>query len=63
MSIIGTGNMASALAGWALAGGNAVEIVGRDPVKAKEPTLKRTVTCAFSSLAGPAMPGRTSSPS
>ena len=35
-SIIGTGNMASALAGRALAGGNAVEIVGRDPVKAKE---------------------------
>ncbi len=36
ISIIGTGNMASALAGRALAGGNAVEIVGRDPVKAKE---------------------------
>jgi 8-hydroxy-5-deazaflavin:NADPH oxidoreductase len=35
-SIIGTGNMASALAGRALAGGNAVEIIGRDPVKAKE---------------------------
>ena len=34
--IIGTGNMASALAGRALAGGNAVEIIGRDPVKAKE---------------------------
>ena len=36
ISIIGTGNMASALAGRALAGGNAVEIIGRDPVKAKE---------------------------
>jgi 3-hydroxyisobutyrate dehydrogenase-like beta-hydroxyacid dehydrogenase len=30
ISIIGTGSMASALAGRALAGGNAVEIVGRD---------------------------------
>jgi 8-hydroxy-5-deazaflavin:NADPH oxidoreductase len=36
ISIIGLGNMASALAGRALAGGNAVEIIGRDPVKAKE---------------------------
>jgi 8-hydroxy-5-deazaflavin:NADPH oxidoreductase len=36
ISIIGTGNMASALAERALAGGNAVEIVGRDPAKAKE---------------------------
>ena len=36
ISIIGTGNMASALAGRALAGGNAVEIIGRDPAKAKE---------------------------
>jgi predicted dinucleotide-binding enzyme len=36
ISIIGTGNMASALAGRALAGGNAVEIVGRDPANAKE---------------------------
>ena len=36
ISIIGTGNMARALAGRALAGGNAVEIVGRDPVKAEE---------------------------
>ena len=36
ISIIGVGNMASALAGRALAGGNAVEIIGRDPVKAKE---------------------------
>ena len=36
VSIIGTGNMASALADRALAGGNAVEIIGRDPAKAKE---------------------------
>jgi predicted dinucleotide-binding enzyme len=36
ISIIGTGNMASALAGRALAGGNVVQIVGRDPAKAKE---------------------------
>jgi hypothetical protein len=36
ISVIGLGNMARALAGRALAGGNAVEIIGRDPVKAKE---------------------------
>jgi 8-hydroxy-5-deazaflavin:NADPH oxidoreductase len=36
ISIIGLGNMASTLAGRALAGGNAVEIIGRDPAKAKE---------------------------
>lgn len=36
ISIIGLGNMASALAGRALAGGNAVEIIGRDRAKAKE---------------------------
>ncbi|MFI1030390.1 NADPH-dependent F420 reductase [Streptomyces sp. NPDC020951] len=36
ISIIGLGNMAGALAGRALAGGNAVEIIGRDPAKAKE---------------------------
>lgn len=36
ISIIGTGNMASTMAGRALAGGNTVEIIGRDPVKAKE---------------------------
>jgi len=35
ISIIGVGNMASALAGRALAGGNTVEIIGRDPAKAK----------------------------
>lgn len=36
ISIIGLGNMAGALAARALAGGNAVEVIGRDPVKAKE---------------------------
>jgi 8-hydroxy-5-deazaflavin:NADPH oxidoreductase len=36
ISIIGTGNMASALASRALAGGNAVEVIGRDPVKTEE---------------------------
>jgi len=36
ISIIGAGNMARALAARALAGGNAVEIIGRDPAKAKE---------------------------
>ncbi len=35
ISIIGLGNMASTLADRALAGGNAVEIIGRDAVKAK----------------------------
>src|SRR6195952_3716569 len=36
ISIIGVGTMASALADRALAGGNAVEIIGRDPAKAKQ---------------------------
>ncbi|WP_405973103.1 NAD(P)-binding domain-containing protein [Streptomyces sp. NBC_00988] len=36
ISIVGLGNMAGALAGRALAGGNAVEIIGRDPAKAEE---------------------------
>ena len=36
ISIIGTGTMASALAHRAVAGGNAVEVIGRDPAKAKE---------------------------
>ncbi|MDQ0810371.1 putative dinucleotide-binding enzyme [Streptomyces sp. B3I7] len=36
VSIIGTGDMAAALAGRALAGGNAVEIIGRDPARAGE---------------------------
>jgi 8-hydroxy-5-deazaflavin:NADPH oxidoreductase len=36
ISVIGVGKMAGALAGRALAGGNAVEIIGRDRVKAEE---------------------------
>jgi len=36
ISIIGVGTMASALADRALAGGHAVEIIGRDPAKAKQ---------------------------
>ncbi|MFJ6064900.1 NADPH-dependent F420 reductase [Streptomyces tendae] len=36
ISIVGLGNMARALAGRALAGGNAVEIIGRDRAKAEE---------------------------
>jgi predicted dinucleotide-binding enzyme len=36
VSIIGLGTMASALAGRALAGGNAVEIIGRNQAKAEE---------------------------
>ncbi|MFD8966373.1 NADPH-dependent F420 reductase [Streptomyces sp. NPDC059568] len=36
ISIIGLGNVARALAARALAGGNAVEIIGRDPAKAEE---------------------------
>jgi len=36
ISIIGTGNMASAMAERALVGDNEVEIIGRDPAKAKE---------------------------
>jgi predicted dinucleotide-binding enzyme len=36
ISIIGVGNMAGALAGRALAGGNAVEIIGRDAAKAED---------------------------
>ena len=36
ISIIGTGNMAGALAGRALVGGNAVEIIGRNATKAEE---------------------------
>jgi len=35
ISIIGVGNMAGALAGRAAAGGHTVEIIGRNPVKAK----------------------------
>lgn len=36
VSIIGLGNMANALAARALAGGNAVEIIGRDPAKVRD---------------------------
>ncbi|GGJ58462.1 NAD(P)-binding domain-containing protein [Streptomyces brasiliensis] len=36
ISTIGLGNMVSVLADRALAGDNAVEIIGRDPAKAKE---------------------------
>ena len=36
ISIIGLGNMAGVLAGRALAGGNAVEIIGREPAKTKD---------------------------
>lgn len=36
ISIIGLGNMATALAQRALVGGNAVEIIGRDPAKVEE---------------------------
>jgi 8-hydroxy-5-deazaflavin:NADPH oxidoreductase len=36
ISIIGTGNMARAIGALAVAGGNTVEIIGRDPAKAKE---------------------------
>ncbi len=36
ISIIGLGNMATALAQRALAGGNAVEIIGRDPAKVEK---------------------------
>jgi hypothetical protein len=36
ISIIGTGNMARILAGRALDGGNAVEVIGRDPAKAAD---------------------------
>ncbi|MHA6621190.1 NADPH-dependent F420 reductase [Pseudonocardia sp. DLS-67] len=36
ISVIGLGNMAGALAARARSGGNAVEIIGRDPAKAEE---------------------------
>jgi predicted dinucleotide-binding enzyme len=55
ISIIGTGNMAGALSGRALAGGNAVEIVGRDPVKAKE--FAATLGGATVGTAGTALAG------
>ena len=40
ISIIGLGNIAKALAGRALTGGNAVEIIGRDQAKANELTAE-----------------------
>lgn len=55
ISIIGLGNMASALADRALAGGNAVEIIGRDQVKAKE--LAATLDGATVGTAGAAPAG------
>jgi 8-hydroxy-5-deazaflavin:NADPH oxidoreductase len=55
ISVIGLGNMASALAGRALAGGNAVEIIGRDPAKAKE--LAATLGGAAVGTAGTAPAG------
>ncbi|MFE2963841.1 NADPH-dependent F420 reductase [Streptomyces sp. NPDC059340] len=55
ISIIGLGNMASALADRALAGGNAVEIIGRDPAKAKE--LAATLGGATVGTAGTAPTG------
>ncbi|GLY98626.1 NAD(P)-binding domain-containing protein [Actinoplanes sp. NBRC 103695] len=36
ISVIGVGNMARALAGRAVEGGHAVEVIGRDPAKAKD---------------------------
>ncbi len=55
ISIIGLGNMASTLADRALAGGNAVEVIGRDPAKAKE--LAATLDGATAGAAGAAPAG------
>lgn len=55
ISIIGLGNMVGALADRALAGGNAVEIIGRDPAKAKE--LAATLVGATVGTAGAAPAG------
>jgi 8-hydroxy-5-deazaflavin:NADPH oxidoreductase len=55
ISIIGLGNMASTLAARALAGGNAVEIIGRDPAKANE--LAATLDGATVGTAGTAPVG------
>ncbi|MEU4252649.1 NAD(P)-binding domain-containing protein [Amycolatopsis sp. NPDC026612] len=55
ISVIGLGKMAAALAGRALAGGNAVEIIGRDQVKAKE--LAATLGGATVGTAGAAPAG------
>ena len=59
ISIIGLGNMASALAGRALAGGNAVEIIGRDPAKAKD--VAGALGGATVGTAAPPRPGTSSS--
>jgi 3-hydroxyisobutyrate dehydrogenase-like beta-hydroxyacid dehydrogenase len=59
ISIVGAGNMASALAGRALAGGNAVEIIGRDPTKAEE--LAAALGGATVGTTGAARPGTSSS--
>jgi 8-hydroxy-5-deazaflavin:NADPH oxidoreductase len=55
VSIIGLGNMASALADRALAGGNAVEIIGRDRAKAKE--FAAALGCATVGTTGAAPAG------
>ena len=55
ISIIGLGNMARALAGRALAGGNTVEIIGRDRAKAEE--LAATLGGATVGTAGTAPAG------
>jgi len=47
ISIIGTGHMARILGALAVEGGNAVEVIGRDPAKAAElaPALGRGGCC------------------
>jgi predicted dinucleotide-binding enzyme len=55
ISIIGLGNMATAIGERALAGGNHVEIIGRDPVKANE--LAATLGGATVGTAGNAPAG------
>ncbi|MFJ9005200.1 NADPH-dependent F420 reductase [Streptomyces canus] len=55
ISVIGLGNMAGALAARALAGGHAVEIIGRDPAKARE--LAATLGGATVGTAGAAPAG------
>ncbi|MGW4077888.1 NADPH-dependent F420 reductase [Streptomyces asiaticus] len=57
ISIIGLGNMAGALADRALAGGNAVEIIGRDPAKAKAEELAAALGGATVGTAGAAPAG------
>ncbi len=55
ISIIGVGSMASALASRALTGGNTVEIIGRNPVKAK--ALAATLGGATAGTVGTAPAG------